>query len=131
MRRIAFAAWPMLFKSRFNMQEFSMSKSPDQRERFIMQSTALLTAMANASRIEILDILIREEISVRPLSEKVRLSQSALSQHLAKLRDAGLVKTRRDAQTIYYSSHSEAVARVLLMLRQIAGLEISSNTEVA
>ena len=61
--------------------------------------SGLLDAMANESRLCILDILTRGEMSVGRLSEAVGLSQSALSQHLAKLRNAQLVTTRRDAQT--------------------------------
>lgn len=78
----------------------------------------LLDAMANESRLCILDILTRGEMSVGRLSEAVGLSQSALSQHLAKLRIAQLVSTRRDAQTIYYSCHSEPVMRVLQLLKE-------------
>jgi DNA-binding transcriptional ArsR family regulator len=52
----------------------------------------------------------------RRLAEKVDLSQSALSQHLAKLRNQGLVVTRREAQTIYYSINSKPVLHVLKTL---------------
>ena len=82
------------------------------------KGSMLLDAMANESRLCILDILTRGEMSVGRLSEAFGLSQSALSQHLAKLRGAHLVKTRRDAQTIYYSCHSERVIRVLELLRE-------------
>lgn len=98
-----------------------MYRQSDQRQEFITQSAALLYAMANSTRIEILDILLRGEISVSALSVKVKLSQSALSQHLAKLREAGLVQTRRDATTIYYMSTSDPVSRILDTLREIAG----------
>ena len=56
--------------------------------------------------------ILEVELSVGGIDKKVGLSQSALSQHLAKLRNLGLVETRRDRQTIYYSCNSEAV-RVL------------------
>ncbi|EPR16086.1 ArsR family transcriptional regulator, partial [Agrobacterium radiobacter DSM 30147] len=52
-------------------------------------------------------------------ASQVGLSQSALSQHLSKLRAQRLVKTRRDAQTIYYSSNSESVKKILASLEEI------------
>jgi DNA-binding transcriptional ArsR family regulator len=53
------------------------------------------------------------------LAIEVKLSQSALSQHLTKLKAANLVRTRRDAQTIFYSCDSEAVIRVLETLYDV------------
>lgn len=61
-----------------------------------------LAMVANAKRLLILCELAKGERSVGTLQQAVGLSQSALSQHLAKLRDAGMVDTRRESQTIYY-----------------------------
>lgn len=61
-----------------------------------------LTPVANAKRLLILCELVKGERSVGSLQSAVGLSQSALSQHLAKLREAGMVATRRESQTIYY-----------------------------
>ena len=63
----------------------------------------LLKAMANPQRLRVLCLLVEGERSVGQLNAEVELSQSALSQHLAKLREEGLVSTRKDAQTVYYS----------------------------
>jgi ArsR family transcriptional regulator, virulence genes transcriptional regulator len=63
----------------------------------------LLKSMANGNRLQILCVLGEGELSVGALNERIPLSQSALSQHLAVLRADGLVTTRRDAQTVYYS----------------------------
>lgn len=63
----------------------------------------LLRALANRHRLMLLCALVDGELSVGALNERVNLSQSALSQHLAVLREDGLVQTRREAQTIYYS----------------------------
>ena len=63
----------------------------------------LLKALANEKRLMILCLLVGQERSVGDLNQHVDLSQSALSQHLALLREEGLVSTRRDAQTIYYT----------------------------
>ena len=63
----------------------------------------LLGALANPRRLHILCLLTEGEHSVGALADKVDLSQSALSQHLAKLRAQQIVSTRRHGQTIYYS----------------------------
>jgi len=80
------------------------------------KASGLLTAMANEKRLQILCELSDRELSVGMLAEKVDLSQSALSQHLAKLRALKLVATRRDAQTIYYSVASPMITPVLVTL---------------
>lgn len=61
-----------------------------------------LALVANAKRLLILCELVQGERSVGALQAAVGLGQSALSQHLAKLREAGMVDTRREAQTIHY-----------------------------
>ncbi|MBY3105726.1 helix-turn-helix transcriptional regulator [Rhizobium laguerreae] len=82
-------------------------------------AAALLSAMANPKRLLILCSLVKGEVAVGVLATQVGLSQSALSQHLSKLRAQKLVKTRRDAQTIYYSSTSEPVMKILATLEHI------------
>ena len=63
----------------------------------------LLRLLANEKRLMILCLLVaRGEMDVTSLAEAVELSQSALSQHLAKLREDGLVAYRRESQTLYY-----------------------------
>jgi len=76
-------------------------------------AATLLAAMANQSRLMILCHLLNEELSVGELGERVGLNQSALSQHLSKLRALGLVKTRRDGQSIHYRLASHEVEAVL------------------
>ncbi|WP_371924693.1 ArsR/SmtB family transcription factor [Endozoicomonas sp. SCSIO W0465] len=76
----------------------------------------LLKAISNESRLLILCHLGQGELSVTELWERFDLSQSALSQHLAKLRKDGLVHTRRDSQTIYYSLASPEAARLIEFL---------------
>ena len=59
------------------------------------------------------------EKSVTPLQGSVGLSQSALSQHLARLREDGLVKTRRESQTIYYSLATPNVSEMIALLYRL------------
>jgi ArsR family transcriptional regulator, virulence genes transcriptional regulator len=65
--------------------------------------TTLLKSIANKHRLKIIGLLAEKEYSVGELEKIVGLSQSALSQHLARLRRDKMVTTRRSAQTIYYS----------------------------
>ncbi|MDM9623245.1 metalloregulator ArsR/SmtB family transcription factor [Rhizobium sp. S96] len=79
----------------------------------------LLALLANEKRLLIASHILDEEMSVNELAEKVGLSQSALSQHLAKFRAAKAVTTRRDAQTVYYSTSHEGVQKILEVLEQL------------
>jgi ArsR family transcriptional regulator, virulence genes transcriptional regulator len=80
-----------------------------------------LTLVSNEKRLAILAILLHDEMTVGTIAERVSLSQSALSQHLAKLRSLDLVETRRDRQMIYYSCNSDAVRKLLHTLDGIFG----------
>lgn len=77
------------------------------------EAATLLALLGNEKRLAILGLLLENEMSVGAIAEKVDLSQSALSQHLAKLRNVELVETRRDRQTIYYSCNSDAVRQLM------------------
>ena len=83
------------------------------------EAAQLLKALGNEQRLLILCNLLERPLSVGELNEKVDLSQSALSQHLALLRQAGLVETRREAQSIYYSLPSGPVIRVMALMQEI------------
>ncbi len=67
------------------------------------EAAAFLKALANDQRLLVLCALLEGSLSVGDINERVPLSQSALSQHLSVLRDAGLVTTTRRSQTIYYT----------------------------
>lgn len=83
------------------------------------EAAALLRAMANPQRLLVLCHLAESECSVGALQSRLELSQSALSQHLAKLRESGLVQTRRDAQTVYYSLPEGPVRAVMATLHEV------------
>ncbi len=80
------------------------------------EAIVLLKAMANERRLQILCMLHNQELSVGELCSKLVLSQSALSQHLAWLRRDGLVSTRKEAQTVYYTLYSEECKAVIEVL---------------
>ncbi len=79
----------------------------------------LLKALSNAQRLRVLCLLADAEFSVGELNERLELSQSALSQHLAVLREHGLVSTRRESQTIYYALAEGPVRKVIATLHDI------------
>ncbi len=80
------------------------------------EAAEFLSLLANGKRLQIMSHLLKEEMPVNKIADRVALSQSALSQHLAKLRATGLVETRRDRQMIYYSCKSNEVREVLQTL---------------
>lgn len=82
------------------VSRFSPAK---QMARHAEEASALLKALAHPARLRVLCQLMEGEASVGALQPLTGLGLSALSQHLAVLRDMGLVDTRRDAQTILYS----------------------------
>ena len=79
----------------------------------------LLKGLANESRLMIMCVLSEGEVSVGQLNQRIQLSQSALSQHLAVLRDQGLVQTRRESQTIYYRPAETAALSIIELLHDI------------
>ncbi|MCG9758346.1 MULTISPECIES: ArsR/SmtB family transcription factor [Pseudoalteromonas] len=83
------------------------------------QAEALLKLMANKNRLMILCALQKQELSVSQLNEMVPLAQSALSQHLASMRKAQIVATRREGATIYYQVKDSRVAVLLESLYQL------------
>jgi ArsR family transcriptional regulator len=83
------------------------------------EAVSLLRLLANEKRLMALCQLVEGERSVGALAAAVGLSQSALSQHLAKLREEGLVATRREAQTVWYRLGDPRATRVIALLHDI------------
>jgi DNA-binding transcriptional ArsR family regulator len=91
----------------------------ERMQKHAPEAAGLMGALGNESRLMILCALADGERSVGELNEFVPLSQSALSQQLAKLRGQGLVTTRRSSQTIYYSLCSGPARQVIELLHSI------------
>ena len=83
------------------------------------EAAKLLRALANERRLMILCQLADGERSVGELQPLVGLSQSALSQHLAVLREEGVVATRREGQTIWYRIEDPAAMKLVATLAEI------------
>lgn len=89
-------------------------------ERKAAEAAGLLKMLANENRLLILcRLALKGEMSVNDLADVVGLSQSALSQHLGKMREEGLVATRREATTVFYRMADENAARLLMLLKDI------------
>ncbi len=96
--------------SRFDLAVFEASAG---------RAAALLRLLSNEKRLMVLCQLADGEMSVGEIQSRVSLSQSALSQHLALLRDDGVVATRRESQTIFYRLADPAAMRVIETLAEL------------
>ena len=83
------------------------------------RAAALLRLLGNERRLMILCQLANGELPVGRIQPRVGLSQSALSQHLALLRDDGIVATRREGQSIYYRIADPAAVRIIATLAEL------------
>jgi ArsR family transcriptional regulator, virulence genes transcriptional regulator len=93
--------------------------APELMHAHAAEAAQLLKALGNEQRLHILCNLLDGALSVGELNQRLELSQSALSQHLALLREMELVETRREAQTIYYSLPDGPVVRVMALLQDL------------
>ncbi len=82
-------------------------------------AVTLLKTLSNKHRLMILCALTDSELSVNQLNSIIPIPQSTLSQHLAWLRNSGYVKTRREAQSIFYALHSKEVKAIIAVLHQL------------
>ncbi len=96
--------------TRFDLTQFEKSAS---------QAAALLQALSNERRLMILCQLVDGEMSVGQLQPRIGVSQSALSQHLALLRNEGIVSTRRAGQSIFYRIVDPASLRIIETLAEL------------
>ena len=94
------------------------------------EASRLLKMMGNESRLLVLCFLAEAgELSVGDLAGRVGLSQSALSQHLAKLREDKLVATRKEAQSVFYRVRDPNAQRVLELLHEIFCPELGQSPQ--
>lgn len=83
------------------------------------EAAGLMKMLSNPTRLMVLCALVSHEHTAGELEELAGLSQSAVSQHLARLRTENLVKTRRDGQKIYYALNDRDVRRIIETLHGI------------
>ena len=89
------------------------------KTQIVNQAVKKLKAIANENRLRILYLIADRELSVGAIEKELHLSQSALSQHLAILRNYGVVKTRRAAQTIFYQMNDDKTRQIIELIARI------------
>lgn len=99
----------------FDLNRFDLALFEESAGR----AAALLRMLGNEKRLMILCQLVDGELSVGALQARIGLSQSALSQHLALLREQGIVATRRESQTIHYRIADPAALQVIQTLAEL------------
>lgn len=95
------------------------SESLITREEDIERAARSLKAMSHPLRLKILCTLGDQEISVQDIVENVGTSQSNISQHLAILRDKGILSSRKDANRVYYRIGDSRTLRLISMMRDV------------
>lgn len=83
------------------------------RSAALENAAKVFTSLSNTIRLEVLLRIVKREWTVNELAADLQISQSALSQHLAKLRQAGIVRSRRDRQSIFYRCDDYLVLQLL------------------
>ena len=95
-----------------------LARAAREMQPHAVKAAGLLRALANEQRLMVLCHLVQGPLSVGQLNQRLPLSQSALSQHLAVLRESGIVQTEREAQTVRYFLLPGVVTRLLGVLHQ-------------
>jgi len=94
-------------------------QNPQDMKKNAEAAAAFLKNLANPSRLIILCLLTQGELCVTDIQKHLDISQTALSQHLARLRAEGLVTYRRDHRTLYYRLHNPDIAPIVGALYKI------------
>jgi DNA-binding transcriptional ArsR family regulator len=90
-----------------------------EKQEHIEQAARALKAMSHPLRLKILCVLGNDESSVQEIVEAVGTSQSNISQHLAILRDKGVLRARKDANRVYYRVSDERTLQLICMMREV------------
>jgi DNA-binding transcriptional ArsR family regulator len=102
------------------MAELTIDTSLSGFEAKASEAAGMMKSLANEKRLMILCKLLEHgELGVMALAEEVGLSQSALSQHLARMREENIVGFRRDAQQIFYRVTDPRIMQVLSTLKSV------------
>ena len=109
----------MMVRQKPEYKQAVTARPVDQMEAHATDAAGIMKALGNESRLMILCILAEGEQSVGELNEIIPLSQSALSQQLARLRTHGLVETRRESQSIFYSLAQGPAEKIIHLLHDI------------
>jgi ArsR family transcriptional regulator len=89
------------------------------KDEHIMQASLAMKAIAHPLRLKILCVLADNELSVQEIVDNVGTTQSNISQHLAILRDKGVLTTRKDANRVYYRIGDPRTLKLVVMMRDV------------
>src|SRR3954462_7909470 len=89
------------------------------RSESIEQASSAMQAMAHPLRLKILCLVGNQELSVLEIVEAVGTTQSNVSQHLAVLRDQGILESRKDANKVFYKVADPRVLKMIALTREI------------
>ena len=89
------------------------------RDEQIEQASLALKAMSHPLRLKILCVLGDQEVSVQEIVERVGTSQSNISQHLAILRDKDVLRTRKDANRVYYRVNDPRTLKLIGLMQDV------------
>ena len=101
------------------MEWTDMTKKLIDRDEDILQASLAIKAIAHPLRLKILCVLGDREVSVQDIVDSVGTSQSNISQHLAILRDKGVLATRKDANRVYYRIGDPRTIKLVGMMREV------------
>jgi ArsR family transcriptional regulator len=96
-----------------------MSKKLIDKDEDILQASLAMKAIAHPLRLKVLCVLGEGELSVQEIVDSVGTSQSNISQHLAILRDKGVLSTRKDANRVYYRIGDPRTVKLVGMMRDV------------
>ncbi|TXT24557.1 MAG: ArsR family transcriptional regulator [Gallionellaceae bacterium] len=96
-----------------------MAKKLMDKDEEILQASQAIKAIAHPLRLKILCVLGDKEVSVQDIVDYVGTSQSNISQHLAILRDKGVLTTRKDANRVYYRIGDPRTIKLVVMMREV------------
>jgi len=100
------------------MQSATFSEMIDHKEQ-IQTAARALKAISHPLRLKILCVVGGHEVCVQDIVEAVGTSQSNISQHLAILRDKGVLTTRKDANRVYYRVADQRTLQLIVMMREV------------
>lgn len=89
------------------------------KDEHILQASQAMKSIAHPLRLKILCVLASGELSVQDIVENVGTSQSNISQHLAILRDKGILSTRKDANRVFYRIGDQRTLKLVSMMRDV------------
>jgi len=106
---------PNQYKDQINTMSYHLIEDDDQIE----QASRAMKAMSHPLRLKILCVLGEHEVSVQDIVDAVGTSQSNISQHLAIMREKGVLRTRKDANRVYYRVGDPRTLEVVSMMRDV------------